>query len=207
MCVEYGLADCAGLEKREAQQHRISGTLPDSNMKICPTPNLPNQHSIDRHADHNEKALQTKSHEAAQVVVAHLPPFPVGHGSKGNCANRAVDVNFYHPPHQHNHHAEGQNGHGDFQQHRLHQQTEQLSQLHGLQLRGHVPYDRGKVKAGGAGDNSGALLYHVLPHLKDCHGNIKGVGDEVNGNERLENPFVDGEGFKVQCVLSRIFFI
>ena len=65
------------------------------NMKVGPAGDLPDQHGIDRHADHNEKALQTKSHKAAQVVVAHLPPLPVGHGGEGNRADRAVDINFY----------------------------------------------------------------------------------------------------------------
>ena len=206
MGIENRLADRPSLEQGEAQQHRISGALPDSEMDIGTAGDLPYQHGIDRHADHHEKALQSQSHKAAQIVVAHLSPLPVDHGSKGNRTDRTVDINFYHPPYQYDHHAEGQNGHRDFQQQCLHQQAEQFSQLHGLQLRGYIAQNGGEIYAGGAGYDTGALLHHILRQFKYRHSDVKGMGDKVHRNKRFQYPLINGEGFKVQCILSSRFF-
>ena len=58
MCIENRPADRAGFEQGEAQQHRVPGALPDSNMNTAAGGDLPDQNGINRHADHDKKALQ-----------------------------------------------------------------------------------------------------------------------------------------------------
>lgn len=113
-------------------------------MQIACAANLTNQDGVDGDTNHNEKALQPQGHKAAQVVVAHLPPFPVGHGGKGNRADGAINIDFHHAPHQHQHDAQGQDGGGDAQEHGFHQQAKQLANPHRLQLGRNVPQGGGK---------------------------------------------------------------
>ena len=166
-------------------------------MQIACAANLTNQDGVDGDTNHNEKALQAQGHKAAQVVVAHLAPFPVGHGGKGDRANGAIDIDFHHAPHQHQHDAQGQDGGGDAQEHGFHQQAKQLANPHRLQLGRNIPQGGGKVHAGTAGDNAGTLLYDVLCHIKDGHGDVKGVCDQIDRHERFENPLEDIKGVKV----------
>lgn len=51
--------------------------------------------------------------------------------------------------------------------------------------------------AGTAGDNAGALLYDVLRHIEDGHGDVKGMCDQIDRHECFENPLEDIKGVKV----------
>ena len=46
----------------------------------------------------------------------------------------------------------------------------------------------------------------MLSQLKYRYCNIKGVRNQIDSDKCLENPLVDGESVKVQCVLSSRFF-
>ena len=85
---------------------------------------------------------------ALYLLIKSSASFPAGLGGERDCADGAVDINPYHPPYQHDHHAEKQKGHFDFKQHCLHQQAERLSRLHGLQLLGYVAQDGGESYTG-----------------------------------------------------------
>ena len=206
MGIQNCLAYRAGLEQGEAQQHRVPCALPDGGVKVGPAPDLSHQHRVNCHTNHNKKALQPQGHKTAQIVLPHLPPFPVGHGGEGDSPHGAVDINFDHAANEHQHDAQGQDGHGDFQQHGFHQQAEQFPDAHGVQLGGHVPQRCGEVHAGAAGDDARAALDHRLAHLEDGHGDVKGVGHQIDGHKGLDDPLIDDEGLKIQRVLSSRFF-
>ena len=118
---------------------------------------------------------------------------------KSGASGRAINLN--HTPYQHQHDAEGKDGHGNPQQHGFYQQSEQFADLHRFQLRFDVAQRRCKVYAGTPADDAGALLYYILTDLKNRHRNVKGVGHKVNCHEYLENPLVEREGFKVVKVV------
>ena len=50
-------------------------------------------------------------------------------------------------------------------------------------------------------DESRACVYDALSHVKDRHHDVERVGEDVNGDERLENPLVDVEGVEVLKVV------
>ena len=41
----------------------------------------------------------------------------------------------------------------------------------------------------------------MLRHIKDCHHNIEGVGDECHGCKGLKDPFEEDPGFKIGKVI------
>ena len=46
------------------------------------------QDGVDGDTDHHEETLKTQGSQVAQVVIAHLPPFPVSQSGKGDWSNR-----------------------------------------------------------------------------------------------------------------------
>ena len=171
-------------------------------MQAGPAADLTDQHGVDSDADHNEKALQPKSRKTAQVILPHLPPFVVGHGSKRDCSNGAVDINFHHAAYQDQHDAKGYNRRGDAEHHRFHHQPQQLPDLHCLQLRRYVAENGGEVQAGRAADDTGALLDDMLRHVKYRHSDVKGVRDKHHRDKRFNDPLVENKGFKIVEVVA-----
>ena len=98
MGIEDRFGEAAGLEEREAQEDRISRDLKDAGMDVVGEDDALHQHGIDRHADHHEEALKAQGKEVANVVVAHLPPFTVGQGGKGDWGDRAGEEDLDHAP-------------------------------------------------------------------------------------------------------------
>ncbi len=174
---------------------KLDGKYPEGDkIAAC---DAADQNGVDRYADHNEKALQPKSRKAAQIVLAHLSPLPVGHGGEGDRTHGAVNVYLDHPPHQHKHDAEGQDRRRDLQKQGLHQKSDQFPDPHSVQLGLHVSQGGGKIDTGASADDARALLNDVLSQLEYRYGDIKGVRDQIDGHERFEDPFEDGKGVKV----------
>ena len=63
MGIEDRLRHTAGLEQREAQQHRISHASPDRRRHIRLRHDVLNQHRIDRYADNDEEALKAEGEQ------------------------------------------------------------------------------------------------------------------------------------------------
>ena len=55
------------------------------------------QHGIDGHTDHNEKSLKSKREQGFEIIVAHLPPFPIYHRSQRNRCDGHREVDFQQP--------------------------------------------------------------------------------------------------------------
>src|SRR5699024_162959 len=72
MGVEDAAGESAGLEQGEAEQDGVPNDTPDGCDGVGCKRNTLNEHRVDAHADHDEKALQTQSQQAAQVVLTDL---------------------------------------------------------------------------------------------------------------------------------------
>ena len=73
MCVENAAGEGAGLEQGEAEQDGVTNDAPNRGDGVGCKRNALDEHRVDAHADHDEKALQTQSQQAAQVVLTDLP--------------------------------------------------------------------------------------------------------------------------------------
>lgn len=49
--------------------------------------------------------------------------------------------------------------------------------------------------------NAGAGIYHILGHIKDCHHNVKGVGNQRDRYKGFKNPFKKYPGFKIRQII------
>ena len=72
MCVEDAAGESAGLEQGEAEQDGVPDDAPNGGDGVGCKRDALNQNSVDTDADHDEKALQTQSQQAAQVVLTDL---------------------------------------------------------------------------------------------------------------------------------------
>ena len=142
MCIEDGLCKAARLKERKAQQHRVAHTSPDGVHNISTCGDVFDQHRIDTHADDDEKRLKRKRQQGTEIVLAHVAPFTVDHGSHGDGCNGCDKVDLNHASVDHHEDADGKSAHGQPYEQALEPQPEQRSQFHGSKSGIQVPENR-----------------------------------------------------------------
>lgn len=130
MSVEQAPGKGARLKQREAQQHRIPHARPYGRRDAALHHDVLDQHRVDRHADDDEEALKPQRQQASEVILAHLPPFPVGHGRHGDGSDGGHAVDFDHSAVADDEDADGQRPHGKMHDHGLQPQSQQRPDLH-----------------------------------------------------------------------------
>ena len=60
MGVKHGLGKAARLEQAETQKYRVAHTSPDGIADVIHNSDILHKHSIDRHADYDQKRLETE---------------------------------------------------------------------------------------------------------------------------------------------------
>ena len=77
------LKDCfcetAGFEQRKAQQYGVAHAAPDCHDDVIFQSDVLHQHSINCHADDDEKRLKAQRQQGAEVVLPHTAPFLAHH--------------------------------------------------------------------------------------------------------------------------------
>ena len=87
MRLKDGFCETAGFEQRKAQQYGVAHAAPDRHDDVIFQSDVLHQHSINCHADDDEKRLKAQRQQGAQIVLAHAAPFLAHHGSHGDGRN------------------------------------------------------------------------------------------------------------------------
>ena len=201
MGVEHRFTEAAGLKQGKAQQHGIANTAPYRCNHISFRCNILHQHRVDADTDNDEERLEAQGEQGTQVVLAHLPPFPVGHGRHGDRRNGCDQVDFHHAAIGDDENTDGKRPHGNAHKQTLEPQTEQRPQIHlhepGIQVCG----DAGNVDAGVPGHHAGRAVYHALGHIENAHDDAPGVRDDQDGAGGLEYPLEKHPGVHIMQVI------
>ena len=112
MGAEQGFGKRSRFEQCEAQQHRVAHASPNSPGNIAACGDALYQNGIDAYTHHNQKRLEAQGKQGAEVVLSGGAPIPVGHGGKGNGADRGSQVYLNHASVNDQHDADGQSVHG-----------------------------------------------------------------------------------------------
>ena len=73
MCLKDGFCETAGFEQRKAQQYGVSHAAPDRHDDVIFQSDVLHQHSINCHADDNEKRLKAQRQQGSEVILP-IPP-------------------------------------------------------------------------------------------------------------------------------------
>ena len=187
---EDGFRHRAGLEQAETEQNGVAHNAPNGVDGIPGNRYALDQHSVNRHADEDEKALKAQCEQAFQVVLSHvalLVVAPCCHGD-GRKAHHAIDLN--HTPVHDDENNDAQDPHGDADEEGLQKQPEQGSYIH-LHQAGFQHRQANVVDTGVSGNDAAGIGHHLLCQVKDRHHNIEGVADEPYRNSGLKNPAHD----------------
>ena len=202
MGVKDALGQARRLKEGKAQEHRVRRAHPDRGVEVRRRGDGPNQHRVDAHADHQEKALDAQGRQPTQVVGPDVAPLPVGEGGQRHRPHRDGEVDFQHPAVENDRDAQGHDFHGKAHDPRLHHQQQELSNLHLLHCLRQAPQGRADVYTRVAGDDPRALLDDILGHVENGHCDVECVGDDHSRQKRLEHPFEEHPGVQVvQAVL------
>ena len=131
MCIEYGLCKAARLKERKAQQYRVAHACPNGVHDVRTCGDVFDEYRINAYADDDEKRLKRKRQQGAEIVLPHIAPFTVDHGSHGDGRNGCDKVNLDHAPVDHHKNADSKCTHGQSHEQALEPQSKQRSQVHG----------------------------------------------------------------------------
>ena len=162
------------------------------------------QSGVDSHAHHDKETLKGQREQPLQVILAHMSPFPVYHRTKGDGSDGHGHVDFQHASDYNDEDTDGYGFHGEAQYGRFQVKPQKLVPLHRLKLRLKAVHSNAYVQV--AADNPGTLVDHMLGKLKYAHHKVKGMGQNVDRAERLENPLKYDKSVKIRRILSRMFF-
>ena len=185
---EDGFGHRAGLEQAETKQNGVAHNAPNGVDGIPGNRHALDQHSVNCHADEDEKALKAQCEQAFQVVLPHvrlLVVAPCCHGD-GRKAHHAVDFN--HTPVDDDKNDDTQYPHGDVDEEGLQKQPEQGAYIH----LHHAGLQHGKpdvVHPRVARNNAAGICHHLLSHVEHRHDDIESVGDHPDRNGSFEDPF------------------
>ena len=196
MSAPYGFREAPGLEKDEAQQHRISHAGSDSPHHVAACRDTLYQNGVDSHADYDKHLLEPNSEKELEIVVPHVPGLPVGDSSEGDRGKAGNQVNLYHAPVDNDEHHDIQGRHGELHEEGLQEDSQQGTKLHCFKLGLHVLQCL-RRDGGGALYQPRRLLHYMLGHVKYRHDDVEGVGEHQHGGEGLENPFEEYPGVEV----------
>ena len=197
MGVEHALCEAAGLEQGEAQKDGVPHASPDRRADVAVHGDVLHQDGVDAHAYDNEECLEAQGEQGAQVILAHLPPFPVEHGRHGQRGHARYKINFHHAPVDDDENADGQRPHGDPHEKALEPQAEQRPQVHRHQPGLHVAHHAGNVDGGVPDHHARRIAYDGLRHVEHAHDDVPGVGDDQDRAGRLEHPLKKHPGIYV----------
>lgn len=206
MRCKNGFREASGLKERKAEQHGISRAGPDCALNVAGHGNGFHQHGVNRHADHNQKALESERKQGFQVVLPDLAPLAVGEGGKRNRADGDEKVNFQHPPVNDEEDAERHDFDGEPDQQGLNPEAEQGGKLHRLELVLKVARDGRDVDVRVPADDARAAVDHMLCQVEYRQRDVERMRDEKNGDNRFGDPLKENGDFDVQHVLSRILY-
>lgn len=168
------LADCPGFEQHKAEQNRVPHTAPNSPDGVAAYGDALHQHAVDAHAEQDQQALKAHGEQGLDVVLAHLPGFPVGEGCHGDGGQTGEHIDFQHTAIDKDENDDAHNLHRKADKQGLHEQPQQGAKLHGfkrcLQRCQHI---RGDV--GGALDNASGSGDHALGHIEHSVYNVECV--------------------------------
>ena len=198
---EDSLGDAAGLEQREAQEHRVANAGPDGGRHIPVRGDGAHQHRIDRHTHDDQERLKAQRKQRPQVILSHLPPFPVHHGSHGQRRKGRDGVDFHHAAVDHHKDADGQRVHRDPYEQTLEPKPQQRPDLHLHHPRLQICNDFAQLQRRVRRDYARRRVDHALRQIKHAHDDIPGVGHDHDGTERFEHPFEEHPGFEVMHVV------
>ena len=195
-----GFRHGAGLEQAETKQNGVTHNAPNGVDGVPGNRHALDQHSVNRHADEDEKALKTQRKQAFQVVLPHVRLLMVAesrHGD-GRKAHHAIDLD--HPSVHDDKNNDAQDSHGDADEEGLQKQPEQGAYIH-LHQAGLQHGQTNVVDTGISGNDTAGIRHHLLCQVKDRHHNIEGVADEPHRNSGLENPAHDEGRLKLRHVV------
>ena len=188
MSVEQAPGKGARLKQREAQQHRVPHARPYGCRDAALHHDVLDQHRVNRHADDDEEALKPQRQQASEVILAHLPPFPVGHGRHGDGSDGGHAVDFDHPAVADDENADGQRPHGKMHDHGLQPQPQQRPDLHFrkrcFKSRDMLVKRQGRVRY----DDARRAVDDALSSFEHAHDDVPGVGDDEHGAGGFEYP-------------------
>ncbi len=124
MGVQDAFCKAPRLEQGKAEQHGISHASPDSRADVAGHGDIPHQHRIDTHADNDQKRLESQGEQGAEIVLSHLPPFPVEHGRHGDRGYGSHQINLHHTAIDDDKNTDGQRPHGNADKKALEPQAE-----------------------------------------------------------------------------------
>ena len=197
MAVKDTFGQRAGLEQGEAQQNGIAHAHPDGGGNIVAYGDVLHQHRVDGNADDDEERLKSQRQQAAKIVLAHLPPFTVGHGRHGDGRDACDKVNLDHAPINHDEYADGHSPHGNTHKKALEPQAKQRAEVHRHQLGLQIRHKRRNIYGGVANNNARRAADYALRHIEHAHDDVPCVADDQDGAGRLKDPFEEHPGVHI----------
>ena len=158
-------------------------------MDIGRDDHVVDEHGIDRHAHHDEEALERQREQPFEVVRAVAAPFAVAHRRYGNGRDAHGAVNLNHTAIEDDRDENGHDLEAQADQQRLYGQAEQFANAHRFHAgAAFVPRVDSIVDVRVAAYDTGCTGYDILTDVEDRHHNVKGIGNEVDRHSRLEEP-------------------
>ena len=164
--------------------------------------NIQDQHGVDRHAHHDQESLKRQGGQGFEIVVAHLTPFTVGHCRQRDRRYGYREVYLDHAAEDDNEDTYGHDLHAQVDDKDLQPQPDEFPDAHGFQ---HRP----QIRKRGAGAHIQTALYHaragvdhLLRQAEHAHDDVEGVGQDKNGAECLEHPFIYLDYMEIVHVVS-----
>ena len=128
-------------------------------------------------------------------------PFVIRHRGQRDGAKRHREVDFHHAPVDDDEDTDGQDAHREAHDHTLKIQPDELAELHRLELCSEPADHRGDVDVGSRRDHACGAVHHALRYVEDAHDDVERVGDDHDGDERLEDPAKEHPGVHVVQVV------
>ncbi len=197
---EDGFRHGAGLEQAETKQNGVAHNAPNGVDGIPGNRYALDQHSVNRHADEDEKALKTQCKQAFQVVLPHVALLVVAEGRHGDGRKAHHAVNFNHAPVDDDENDDAQDPHGDADEETLQEKPEQGSYIH-LHQAGLQHGQANVVDTGVSGNDAAGIGHHLLGDVEHRHHNVESIADEPYRNSSLKDPAHDEGRLKLRHVV------
>ena len=157
-------------------------------MDIGRDDHVVDEHGIDRHAHHDEEALECQCEQPFEIVRANAAPFAVAHRRNGNGRDAHGAINLNHTAIEDDRDENGHDLEAQADQQRLYGQAEQFANAHRFHAGAHLFKSGFDVDVRVAAYDTGCTGYDILTDVEDRHHNVKGIGNEVDRHSRLEEP-------------------
>ena len=187
---EDGFRHRAGLEQAETEQNGVAHNAPNGVDGIPGDCYRLYQHSVNRHADKDEKALKAQCKQAFQVVLPHVALLVVAEGRHGDGRKAYHAVNFDHTPVDDDENHDAQYPHGDADEETLQEKPEQGAYVH-LHQAGLQHGQTNVVDPCISSNDAAGIGHHLLGDIEYSHHDVESIADEPHRNSGLKNPAHD----------------